>query len=93
MIAWNRANAADPLETHPWVKSEGLSECVQRFITWASSFWDFTLQSATDLGVDSQWIGVSPGELNASEVRVPVETSIGQQFYRVVKSFPDQASP
>lgn len=97
VIVWSAANvsanAGDPLETPPWVKSEGWSDGAQRFIAWLSSFWDFALQSSTELGVDSQWSGVSPAELNAGEVRVPVETSSGQQFYRVVESFPDQASP
>ena len=65
-----------------------VEEAGQRYLTWPAPFWDFTLQSATELsGVDA-WSDLDAvGTLSASEVRVPIPADADQRFFQLRKEF------
>ena len=80
--------STDALATATRPRLSVVTEGNQRYLTWPSPFWDFTLQSATELsGVDA-WSDLDAvGTLSASEVRVPIPPGADQRFFRLRKEF------
>ena len=77
--------STDPLQTAERPTLGVVMEGDEQFITWPASYWDFTLQSAAGLGTGDVWASQPPGELNATEVRLPLSPIANKEFFRLTK--------
>lgn len=77
--------STDPLQTAERPTLGVVMEGDEQFITWPASYWDFTLQSAAGLGTGDVWASQPPGELNATQVRLPLSPIANKEFFRLTK--------